>query len=270
MDQDRYAKAIKASALDKDINNFPHGDLTEIGQRGINMSGGQKQRIQLARAIYNDADIYLLDDPFSAVDAHTASTLFHDCVMAALEKKTVILVTHQVEFLSAVDKILVMENGSIGQCGNHGELLTAGTAFEQLVNAHKDATTVMDPASNEIIKDEPLKGEIVGDLESNKSYNTNEDDQGEVSAKGLSKVQLTEEEEKETGDVGLKPYLDYIVVSKGLAALCIGLLAQLAFVAFQAASTYWLVFGIRFPDINSIVLVGVYTGFRFFAHYLHT
>jgi ABC-type multidrug transport system fused ATPase/permease subunit len=77
MDTTRYEKAIKACALDKDISDFSHGDLTEIGQRGINMSGGQKQRIQLARAVYNDADIYLLDDPFSAVDAHTASILFN-------------------------------------------------------------------------------------------------------------------------------------------------------------------------------------------------
>ena len=69
MDQTRYENAIKACALDKDIDDFSHGDLTEIGQRGINMSGGQKQRIQLARAVYNDADIYLLDDTFSTVDA---------------------------------------------------------------------------------------------------------------------------------------------------------------------------------------------------------
>ncbi|KAM4110986.1 hypothetical protein ACJW30_05G033300 [Castanea mollissima] len=111
MDKTKYEKVIKACALDKDINNFNHGDLTEIGQRGLNMSGGQKQRIQLARAVYNDADIYLLDDPFSAVDAHTAAILFNDCVMAALEKKTVILVTHQVEFLSEVDKILESYEG---------------------------------------------------------------------------------------------------------------------------------------------------------------
>ncbi|GJZ23519.1 ABC transporter C family member 8-like protein isoform X1 [Tanacetum coccineum] len=77
MNRTMYEKAIKACALDKDIEAFKHGDLTEIGQRGLNMSGGQKQRIQLARAVYNDADIYLLDDPFSAVDAHTAATLFN-------------------------------------------------------------------------------------------------------------------------------------------------------------------------------------------------
>jgi ABC-type multidrug transport system fused ATPase/permease subunit len=77
MNKTRYENAIKACALDEDINDLSHGDLTEIGQRGINLSGGQKQRIQLARAVYNDADIYLLDDPFSAVDAHTASILFN-------------------------------------------------------------------------------------------------------------------------------------------------------------------------------------------------
>lgn len=77
MNKGRYNKAIKVCALDKDIDSFDHGDLTEIGQRGLNLSGGQKQRLQLARAFYNDADIYLLDDPFSAVDAHTAAILFN-------------------------------------------------------------------------------------------------------------------------------------------------------------------------------------------------
>lgn len=76
MDQARYRSALKACALDQDIAQFSFGDQTEIGERGINMSGGQKQRIQLARAVYSDADIYLLDDPFSALDAHTAATLF--------------------------------------------------------------------------------------------------------------------------------------------------------------------------------------------------
>ncbi|GAB2228026.1 hypothetical protein Droror1_Dr00009855 [Drosera rotundifolia] len=261
MDQERYEKAIKASALDKDINSFPHDDLTEIGQRGINMSGGQKQRIQLARAIYNDADIYLLDDPFSAVDAHTAATLFNDCVMDALKEKMVILVTHQVEFLSAVDKILVMENGSISQCGNTEELLTAGTAFEQLVNAHKDAMTAMDPIGDDI-KDDHSKREIVGTLDEN---NKSETDQGELSVKGLPGVQLTVEEKKETGNAGWKPYLDYILLSKGVSALCIGLLTQTGFVVFQAASTYWLAFGIQIPDISSTILVGVYSGISAFC-----
>ena len=82
MNKIKYDEAIRVSALDKDIDSFDYGDLTEIGQRGINMSGGQKQRIQLARAVYNDAEIYRLDDTFSAVDAHTAATLFNVRLMS--------------------------------------------------------------------------------------------------------------------------------------------------------------------------------------------
>lgn len=77
MDSRRYQETLERSSLVKDLDLLPYGDQTEIGERGVNLSGGQKQRIQLARALYQDADIYLLDDPFSAVDAHTATSLFN-------------------------------------------------------------------------------------------------------------------------------------------------------------------------------------------------
>lgn len=77
MDPERYQATLEKCSLVKDLDLLPYGDLTEIGERGVNLSGGQKQRIQLARALYQDADIYLLDDPFSAVDAHTATSLFN-------------------------------------------------------------------------------------------------------------------------------------------------------------------------------------------------
>jgi len=77
LDGHRYQETLRRSSLLKDLELFPHGDLTQIGERGVNLSGGQKQRIQLARALYQNADVYLLDDPFSAVDAHTATNLFN-------------------------------------------------------------------------------------------------------------------------------------------------------------------------------------------------
>lgn len=77
MDNWRYRETLEKCSLVKDLELLPYGDLTEIGERGVNLSGGQKQRIQLARALYQNADIYLLDDPFSAVDAHTATSLFN-------------------------------------------------------------------------------------------------------------------------------------------------------------------------------------------------
>ncbi|XP_050380978.1 ABC transporter C family member 8 [Argentina anserina] len=258
MDKNKYEKTIKACALDKDINSFDHGDLTEIGQRGINMSGGQKQRIQLARAVYSDADIYLLDDPFSAVDAHTGAILFHDCVMDALAKKTVILVTHQVEFLSEVDKILVMEGGQITQSGSYDNLLTAGTAFEQLVNAHKDAVTTLGPSNNQS-QVEPENIDMIRQEESNVTNVTRYSSEGDISVQAVPTVQLTEDEEKEIGDVGWKPFWDYIIVSKGALLLASGIMAQAGFVSLQAASTYWLALGMQNPSITSLTLVGVYT-----------
>lgn len=257
MDTTKYEKAIKACALDKDINSFDHGDETEIGHRGLNMSGGQKQRMQLARAVYNDADIYLLDDPFSAVDAHTAAILFNECVMAALAHKTVILVTHQVEFLSEVDKILVMEAGQITQSGSYEELLTSGTAFEQLVNAHKNAVTVLEFSNDEQVEPQKLDQNLLE--KSHGSLFTKENSEGEISMKGLPGVQLTEEEETEIGDVGWKPFLDYLLVSNGMLLMSLGIITQSGFIALQAASTYWLALGIRIPNISNTLLIGVYT-----------
>ena len=76
MDEHKYQEVILKSSLDKDLQNLPFSDQTKIGERGVNLSGGQKQRIQLSHALYQDSDIYLLDDPFSAVDAHTTTSLF--------------------------------------------------------------------------------------------------------------------------------------------------------------------------------------------------
>ncbi|KAI3979583.1 hypothetical protein MKX01_001775 [Papaver californicum] len=257
MDKGRYNKAIKACALDKDIENFNHGDLTEIGQRGLNMSGGQKQRIQLARAVYNDADIYLLDDPFSAVDAHTASTLFNDCVMEALATKTVILVTHQVEFLAEADRILVMEGGKVTQSGTYAELLTVGTAFEQLVTAHKNSMAEIDTTkSGNTDEFEKLDSNRFEESKYSLAIKVNNDN--EISMKGMPGNQLTEEEVRESGDVGWKPFYDYIIVSKGLLFLGSSAFSQILFFSFQIASTYWLAIAISIPSVNNSMLVGVY------------
>ncbi|KAK1575888.1 hypothetical protein Q3G72_009230 [Acer saccharum] len=185
-----------------------------------------------------------------------------DCVMTALGTKTVILVTHQVEFLSEVDKILVLEGGKVTQSGSYQELLLAGTAFEQLVNAHRDAVTVLGPSNNEG-QEEAQKGDkdqIVRPAEPRRTYLVKENSEGEISAKGLPGIQLTEEEEKGTGDVGWKPFLDYLLVSKGTLVLCLGILAQCGFVSLQAASTYWLAYAIQIPNVTSGLLIGVYTG----------
>ncbi|WJX71026.1 Multidrug resistance-associated protein 7, variant 2 [Trifolium repens] len=138
LDDQRYQETLQRSSLIKDFELLPYGDLTEIGERGVNLSGGQKQRIQLGRALYQNADIYLLDDPFSAVDAHTAKNLFNEYIMEGLKGKTVLLVTHQVDFLPAFDSVLLMSDGVILQAGPYNELLISSEEFNDLVNAHKE------------------------------------------------------------------------------------------------------------------------------------
>ncbi|XP_062178955.1 ABC transporter C family member 8-like isoform X2 [Phragmites australis] len=260
-----YEKAIKACALDKDIENFDHGDLTEIGQRGLNMSGGQKQRIQLARAVYNDAEVYLLDDPFSAVDAHTAAVLFYDCVMTALAEKTVVLVTHQVEFLTEADRIVVMEGGQVSQQGKYADLLEAGTAFEKLVSAHQSTITVLDTTASQ---QNQVQGIHVSDdnIIPSALQATRQASDIEVTAKGPSAaVQLTEEEEKGIGDLGWKPYKDYIEVSKGTFQLSGMCTSQVLFTCFQIMSTYWLAVAVQMDNVSPALLVGAYSGLSIFS-----
>lgn len=152
MDRERYERVLEACSL-KDLEVLPFGDQTIIGERGINLSEGQKQRIQIARALYQDADIFLLDDPFSPVDAHTGAHLFKEVLLGLLSSKTVIYVTHQVEFLPAADLILVIKDGKITQAGKYSDILNSGTDFMELVGAHKQALSGLDSIDREPVSD---------------------------------------------------------------------------------------------------------------------
>nr|KYP51015.1 ABC transporter C family member 4 [Cajanus cajan] len=150
MDRQRYNEAIRVCCLEKDLEMMDYGDQTEIGERGINLSGGQKQRIQLARAVYQDCDIYLLDDVFSAVDAHTGSEIFKECVRGALKGKTTVLVTHQVDFLHNVDLILVTRDGMIVESGKYNDILDSGMDFKALVTAHETSMELVEQETGKV------------------------------------------------------------------------------------------------------------------------
>ncbi|KAL6563797.1 Multidrug resistance-associated protein 5 [Orobanche gracilis] len=289
MDKAKYKSVIHACSLKKDLELFSHGDQTIIGDRGINLSGGQKQRVQLARALYHDADIYLLDDPFSAVDAHTGSELFKEYIMTALASKTVVFVTHQVEFLPAADLILVLKDGHIIQAGKYDELLQAGTDFNTLVSAHHEAIEAMDfcsQASEDSDKNDPLDSSVLmskkcDSVGKNIVTMADEVQQGVSSSNSDHKVikekkkakrsrrkQLVQEEERERGRVSMKVYWSYMTAAyKGLLIPCI-ILAQTLFQVLQIASSWWMAWanpqtaGDK-PRTSSMVLIFVYMALAF-------
>jgi len=112
-DDEWYQKVVKACSLSRDIKLFDKGDEAEVVEGGNNLSGGQKARLALARAVYSKADIYLLDDPLSAVDPKVARNLYKNCIDGILKGKTIILVTHQVDYVRNCENIIVMENGHV-------------------------------------------------------------------------------------------------------------------------------------------------------------
>uniref|UniRef100_A0A672TU44 Multidrug resistance-associated protein 1-like n=1 Tax=Strigops habroptila TaxID=2489341 RepID=A0A672TU44_STRHB len=130
-----YELVLESCALLPDLEQLPNGDQTEIGERGVNISGGQKQRVSLARAVYSNADLYLLDDPLSAVDVHVGKHLFEKIIgpSGLLKSKTRILVTHNVTFLPHTDLIIVMEEGRISQMGTYQELVSKRANFAELI-----------------------------------------------------------------------------------------------------------------------------------------
>ncbi|KAG9065045.1 Multidrug resistance-associated protein 1 [Linnemannia hyalina] len=137
-DQERYDRIIAASGLEPDLAILPAGDQTEVGERGINLSGGQKQRVSLARAAYNDADIYLLDDPQSAVDAHVDQHLWSKLPgpQGLLRNRTKVLVIHGINHLQEVDQIILLKGGCIAETGHFDDLMAAGQTFCQLISEY--------------------------------------------------------------------------------------------------------------------------------------
>uniref|UniRef100_A0A1D1YZ73 ABC transporter C family member 3 n=1 Tax=Anthurium amnicola TaxID=1678845 RepID=A0A1D1YZ73_9ARAE len=262
MDGGRYERVLEACALKKDLEVLPSGDKTVIGERGINLSGGQKQRIQIARALYHDADIFLFDDPFSAVDAHTGTHLFKECLLGMLSSKTVLFVTHQVEFLPTADLILVMKYGKITQSGKYVEILSSGTDFMELVSAHKKGLSSHDTV------DLMSKGSTVDDVASYPETRHKEEKKDEENGKADDEIvdqtqQLVQDEEREEGRVGFSIYWRYVATAYKGALVPFIMLSQILLQALQVGSNYWMAWAApvskdMVPPVSGLVLICVY------------
>ncbi len=124
-DEAKFKRVITACCLEPDLELFPDNELSIVGEKGINLSGGQRARVNLARALYSDAQIYLFDDPLSAVDASVARKIYDNCINGYLSDKIRILVTHQVHYLSTANQIIYLSSGQIKFEGMYADLLNS-------------------------------------------------------------------------------------------------------------------------------------------------
>ena len=123
LDPDHYWQVINVCSLEEDFDSLESGDMTIVGERGVTLSGGQKARVSLARSVYHRADIYLLDDPLSAVDSKVGREIFDNCIRGFLREKIVVLVTHQIHFVRNADLILTMSQGTIACSGTYQDVI---------------------------------------------------------------------------------------------------------------------------------------------------
>ncbi|KAF9142619.1 hypothetical protein BGX30_002598, partial [Mortierella sp. GBA39] len=226
-DQDLYDRTVTASGLRPDLEMLPAGDQTEIGERGINLSGGQKQRVSLARAAYQDADVYLLDDPLSAVDAHVDQHLWLHLLgpQGLLKDKTRVLLTHGIHHLENVDQIVVLKDGAVSEMGGYQQLMDSRGAFYQLIKdfsvAKKSKKTTKhhqrDSTAVEAVAEE-------GDIDSERNTIVEEEDDDKKGGDGEKSGELVADETMEDGRVGWDIAAAYVrAVTYRNALLCVTL-----------------------------------------------
>ncbi|CAH0557608.1 unnamed protein product [Brassicogethes aeneus] len=218
MDRDRYKMVVKKCALQRDFSLLPYGDKTIVGDRGVSLSGGQRARINLARAVYKQADIYLLDDPLSAVDTHVGKQLFEECITGYLKNKTVILITHQLQYLKECSNILFIDDGAQKALGTYKELQASGLDFTNLLGEHNEE----EKEEHELMRQGSIKSVASIEVEDPKEV----------------------EEQKSSGSVGAYVYKAYFSAGGNCCAIftlfTLFIMAQIFGSAADYFITYWV------------------------------
>ena len=244
--ESKYRDTIRRCCLQPDLEQLVNGDETEIGAFGVNLSGGQKARVSLARAMYSDRQILVLDDPLSALDANVGAQVF-ESIREGLGDKLVIVATHQLQYASRFDQLLVLKEGKIAQIGTFDECMMhpeseLARMMEQKEHQETDAGAGATQALTR--KRETLK----------RSSGTNK----EVVAKSGTARKLIQEETSQTGKVSSKVYRDWIA-GFGWLVIWVVAIALLSF-GLQAFIDFWLRFWIdgAFAGFSSQLYLGIY------------
>jgi ABC-type multidrug transport system fused ATPase/permease subunit len=259
---ERYEQVLTACALQDDLAILPAGDLTEIGERGINLSGGQKARVGLARALYSaETQLMLLDDPLSAVDAHVGEHIFTQAIAGDIVQGiTRILVTHHVHLLSRCDAVMVMERGRIEHYGTYKDLVARGVDFAGAVDiskaqgvneeVEKDASNVVAPevvaAKNDKTANKTVSSNDESTVATTKMLISEKETAVAAVAAAATKAQLTKsgkklvsDEEREEGNVSGSIYVHYARVG-GWCVFMLGIFISGLGRALEILSGFWL------------------------------
>eukprot|EP00767_Chilomastix_cuspidata_P006740 gnl/Chilomastix_cuspidata/720.p1 GENE.gnl/Chilomastix_cuspidata/720~~gnl/Chilomastix_cuspidata/720.p1 ORF type:complete len:1567 (-),score=246.90 gnl/Chilomastix_cuspidata/720:33-4403(-) len=217
-----YQQVVSACCLLPDFAQFTAGDMTEVGERGITLSGGQKHRIALARAVYSDADIFLLDDPLSAVDAHVGRRIFEDVICGILKNKTIFLVTHQTQYLPNTDKVILLEDGEIRMMGTFDELMSSGYELHGMsTDPSKVVSRAMTPEESEASSSDSSEG-------------------SELAAEHSSDGKIVKDETKDHGRLSISVPIKYLRSGGSLMKFFLILFVFLICYAFLWAADYSL------------------------------
>ncbi|KAI0649348.1 ABC protein [Trametes meyenii] len=240
-DEDRYWKAIKNASLLPDLQVLADGDLTEIGEKGINLSGGQKQRVNIARALYYNADVVIFDDPLSAVDAHVGKALFADAILGALRNqgKTVLLVTHALHFLSQCDYIYTLGNGRIAEQGTYTELMGHDKEFARLMQEFGGKTKEEEEDAEEDVTEATTSSSSGAAVDDAK--NKSESVQRKGAGTGKLEGRLIVKEKRTTGSVSWKVYGDYLKAARAFFTSPLLIVCMLAMQGSSIMNNYTLI-----------------------------
>ncbi|KAL5236136.1 hypothetical protein ACI65C_003546 [Semiaphis heraclei] len=247
MDKDRYKQILQVCALKTDLEQLMFGDRTIVGERGVSLSGGQRARISLARAIYKKADIYLLDDPLSAVDTRVGKHLYEKCIRNYLKEKTCILVTHQIQYLINVDQIVLMENAKVIKEGSYQELQTPGLDFTKLL----ESSTVTEVShNNESKMDKPSNDNMARSIsyirQESALSNTSSTEENKFSNITAEPVEVAET--RSSGNIPFKVYMSYIFAGGHLCKVICLILICIITQVLASSGDYWITYWVNLEE----------------------
>ncbi|KAI9241284.1 MAG: P-loop containing nucleoside triphosphate hydrolase protein [Podila humilis] len=262
-DQARYDRVIKACELTRDISMFPQGDATIIGEKGVTLSGGQRARVSLARAAYRDSDVYILDDPLSAVDPKVGRALFENCINGLLKDKARVLVTHQLQYIKDCETVIVLEQGKVTHTGRVDEVMQEEVVVEKVIDDGHSIRSVKTRAkfvdvlrefakkapevdddepgvdSKEEIKASGSGGDVLKRVKSHLSHRSEaetlgNDDDGEEAERNLTV------EEVQEGDTPVKVYYDFFRLGSSPFRLFLCFMSLAAAQSIMVAGDFFL------------------------------